>query len=290
MVSETDVDVVIAGHFGFAEDHTPEGCAVNLGGSGYACGVGATAGRPDRVGVVAYIGEDFDVDALKHLGVDCTGAVVVPGRAPHLTITQHSPTDRSFKSDLGVAATPAVGAFPNEYATTRHLHIGTMPPHEQRAWLELAHTLDHCTTSVDMFEPTAMESPEECRDLCYSADLTFMNEQECRLLFTGHPLPSGDIVLKKGPGGAAIRSRGAWTHVPAAPRRAVDSTGAGELLAGAFLSLRAMGLTVDVALRYAVRAASAKVVEFGVDGENLHRALAQIRSAAAGGGGESLTW
>lgn len=38
MVSETDVDVVIAGHFGFAEDHTPEGCAVNLGGSGYACG------------------------------------------------------------------------------------------------------------------------------------------------------------------------------------------------------------------------------------------------------------
>jgi ribokinase len=133
-----------------------------------------------------------------------------------------------------------------------------------------------------MFEPTAVESPKECRELCYSADLTFMNEEECRLLFTDHPLPSGDIVLKKGPDGAAIRSRGAWTHVPASPHTVVDSTGAGELLAGAFLSVRAMGLPEDVALSYAVRAASAKVVEFGVDGENLHRTLGLIHSEVTG--------
>jgi ribokinase len=158
-----------------------------------------------------------------------------------------------------------------------------MPPQEQRAWLEFARTLNRCTTSVDMFEPTAMEAPDECRALCYSADLTFMNEEEWRLLFTGAPLPSGDIVLKRGPGGASVRSRGAWTHVPASPRTVLDSTGAGEFLAGAYLSIRAMGLPVEAALRYAVRAASAKVVEFGVDGENLRRTLARIHSEVTGG-------
>jgi ribokinase len=272
------VDLVIVGHFGIAEDHTPAGSARSLGGSGYACAVGAGAGRPERVGIVAKIGEDFDPTAIDRLGVDRRGAVVVPGRAPHLTIVQHSATDRSFDSSLGVAAEPATAAFPRAYCTTGHLHIATMPLGEQRQWLSTARAVSRCTVSVDMFEPMAAAHPDESRQLCYAADLVFMNEQEHRLLFTGYPMPGRQIVLKRGARGAGLRVNGQWTEVPAPPSRLVDSTGAGEVLAGAFLSLRAMGVPDEEALRHAVRAASAKVSEFGVDGEHLRRTLADIRA------------
>jgi ribokinase len=282
MVASDGVDLVIVGHFGFAEDHTPSGSARSLGGSGYACAVGAGAGRPERVGIVAKIGEDFDQAALDRLGVDRRGAVVVPGNAPHLTIVQHTATDRSFDSSLGVAAEPAIAAFPRAYCTAGHLHIATMPPAEQLQWLRTARAISRCAVSVDMFEPMAARYPDQSRELCYAADLVFMNEQEQRLLFARHPMPTRGIVLKRGANGAGYRSGGRWVQVPAPSSRLVDSTGAGEVLAGAFLSLRAMGVPAAEALHHAVRAASAKVTEFGVDGGHLRGALADIRAQVAG--------
>jgi sugar/nucleoside kinase (ribokinase family) len=59
----------------------------------------------------------------------------------------------------------------------------------------------------------------------------------------------------------------------------VDTTGAGEVLAGAFLSMRAMGVPDPVALRHAVAVASAKVTEFGVDGPHLRRAIESAHAA-----------
>ena len=69
----------------------------------------------------------------------------------------------------------------------------------------------------------------------------------------------------------------------------VDDTGAGEILAGVYLALRAHGLAEDKALGYAVRAASSSVTEFGVDGPHLTRELAAIRDEvlAAGPGAAS---
>ena len=68
---------------------------------------------------------------------------------------------------------------------------------------------------------------------------------------------------------------------PALPDRdigqVVDDTGAGEILAGVYLALRARGLAEDQALGYAVRAASSSVTEFGVDGPHLTRELTAIR-------------
>jgi ribokinase len=281
MNTHDGVRLVLVGHFGFAEDHTSFGSALNRGGSGYACAIGAAAGEPELVGVVANIGEDFGLEALDQLGVDMSGAVVVAGRAPRLTITQHTPTDRSFESVLGVAATPATNIFPPAYANASHLHLATMPPGEQMHWLQTVRSLSKCTISVDMFERNARDFPDESRQLCYSADMVFMNAEERRLLFSDHPLPTREIVLKSGADGAAFRSEGNWVRVPAPQYDVVDTTGAGEVLAGAFLSLRVMGVADHIALKYAVEAASAKVSEFGVDGGNLRRALARIHATVA---------
>jgi ribokinase len=272
------VQLVIVGHFGFAEDHTPFGSAVNLGGSGYACAVGAGVGDAGRIGIVANIGEDFDLEALDRLGVDKTGARVVAGKAPRLTITQHAANGRSFESVLGVAASSSVRLFPDSYTHADHVHLATMPPDEQLYWLRTVREMSECKISVDTFEASAAEFPEESRTLCYSADLVFMNEEERRLLFTTHAMPTVDVVLKHGAGGASYYSGGTRVHVSAPLAEAVDTTGAGEVLAGAFLSLRTLGVPVLRSLQYAVEAASAKVGEFGVDGEALKRTIRRIRT------------
>lgn len=275
------IELVIVGHFGFAEDRTPSGRAVNLGGSGYACAVGAGAGDPRRVGIVGNIGEDFDIAHIRRLGVDMAGAMRVAGKAPRLTITQYPSNERSFHSSLGVAALPEHCEFPAAYAGAKHVHLATMPPDQQLYWLRTVRRLGNCRISVDMFEQTALAFPGESRTLCYSADLVFMNQKEHDLLFSAHPVPKGDIILKGGADGAAIRSDGTWVHAHAPEVTAIDTTGAGEVLAGAYLSLRTLDVPIPDALRRAVEVASAKVTEFGVDGANLRAALRRVRMEVA---------
>src|SRR5262245_25187014 len=153
----TEIDLVVVGHFGFAEDRTPHGRRRNLGGSGYACAVGVGAGRPERVGVVARIGDDFDTTALRRLGVDLHGAATTSGPAPHLTITQYSAVRRSFVAHLGVASEPATDAFPRRYLTADHVHLATMPPQHQFEWLAVIRRLMSCRISVDMFEQSVVD-------------------------------------------------------------------------------------------------------------------------------------
>ncbi len=276
------IDLVLVGHFGFTEQHTPFGSAYGLGGSGYACALGASVGHPGRIGIVAYIGEDFDLTVLDRMGIDRRGAITVPGSAPRLKITEYTPTDRSFVGDLGAASQPATDAFPPEYYGTRHLHLATMPPSEQLAWFKRVRPLSDCTISVDMFEIWASEFPDLSRELCYSADLVFMNEREHQLLFSEYPLPPCDFVVKNGADGAYLRSSGRWIHASAPPSDVVDTTNAGEILAGSFLALRALGVEPGAALTYSVRLASAKVVELGLEGRTLDQALSNIRSEVAG--------
>ena len=63
----------------------------------------------------------------------------------------------------------------------------------------------------------------------------------------------------------------------------VDGTGAGEILAGTYLALRARGLPEGRALDNAVRAATSSVTEFGVDGPQLTRELTGIATAVLAG-------
>lgn len=274
----SNIDLILIGHFGFTEQDTPFGSATTVGGSGYSCSLGATVGCVDRTGVVAHIGEDFDVKLLEELGVDLRGAVAVPGSAPRLKITEYSATDRSYSGSLGVASWAATDVFPVEYEGTGHAHLATMPPEEQEIWINFLRSHSRCTISVDMFEVWAHEVPDLCRRLCYLADFAFMNEQEHRLLFSDYPLPPGGVVIKKGAGGACLNIDGQWIHVDAPLSRPVDTTGAGEILAGSFLALRALGLGVEACLTYAVRLASAKVSEFGSNAASLKPVISGIRS------------
>lgn len=276
------VDLVLIGHVGFATDRTPRGTTTYTGGSGFAVAFAASALLDHGVGLVARVGHDFNVAGLRLLSVDMRGVAVRPGTSATFFIEQFPDGSLSFRSDLGVAAEPGFEEFPASYFRARYVHLGTAPPRQQLAWLGFLRDRGcRAQISVDMFEPFVAAEPGPCRQICDRADLIFLNEAEYRALYHGCPQPSAPTLLKHGPAGAEFLADGARHLVPAPPADEVDSIGAGEILAGAFLALRARGLAEDRALSYAVAAATRSVAEFGVAGPGVTRELKRVREELA---------
>jgi sugar/nucleoside kinase (ribokinase family) len=273
------VDLVLVGHVGWATNANALGTGASLGGSGYAAAYAASTLLGDRIGLAAQIGQDLNLHGLHDLGLDLAGLAVLPGASARFHISRLGEEARVFESELGVAATPRFGTFPEPYFRAGHVHLGTMPPGQQLAWLNFLR--DHgfrAPISVDTFEHFVSAEPVASREVCDLADLIFINEAEYHGLYRDNEIPKAPTILKHGPRGADYIADG-MTHVASAipAVQVVDDTGAGEILAGAYLALRAHGLAERRALDYAVRAASSSVTEFGVDGPHLTSEVTAIR-------------
>ena len=273
------IDLVLVGHVGWATNENAHGTGASLGGSGYAAAYAASTLLAGRIGLVAQIGQDLNLRGLHGLGLDLTGLAVLPDASARFHISRVGDETRVFRSELGVAATPRFDTFPEPYFRAGHVHLGTMPPDQQIAWLKFLRDRGfHAPISVDTFEYFVQAQPAASREACDRADLIFINEAEYRGLYQDNEIPKAPTILKHGPDGADFIADGMTQPVSATPAvQVVDDTGAGEILAGVYLALRSHGLAEDKALGYAVRAASSSVTEFGVDGPHLTRELAAIR-------------
>ena len=278
--------LVLIGHVGWATNETASGTRVSLGGSGYAAAFAAALVLPGQVGLVAQVGLDLAGPGLRQLDIDRAGLAAQPGASAAFHITEHDDGTRSFQSRLGVAASPRFGTFPAAYFQARHVHLGTMPPEQQLAWLAFLRDNGlRAPVSMDTFEHFVTTQPVASRDACDRADLIFINEAEYSGLYRDNELPKAPTILKHGPRGADFISDGITQSASAIPAaHVVDGTGAGEILAGVYLALRARGLREGRALDFAVRAASSSVTEFGVDGPRLTRELIGIAKTAMLGG------
>jgi sugar/nucleoside kinase (ribokinase family) len=276
--SESRIDVALIGHVGFATNRTAHGAKTSLGGAGYATAVAASALLNGTVGLVTQVGQDFDLTALSRLNLDIAGVAVLPGASARFYIHQSDNGTRSFKSELGVAAAPRLDLFPEVYSRAKYVHLGTAPPDQQLAWLRFLRDKGCAAQiSVDMFEYFVSTEADACREASDLADLIFLNQVEYNSLYDEDHYPKAPTVLKHGPGGADFIADGMSRHVAAPTVREVDPVGAGEVLAGTYLALRARGLEEIEALSYAVSAATSSVTESGVDGPELAKGLALIQ-------------
>ncbi|MGH3281485.1 MAG: carbohydrate kinase family protein [Trebonia sp.] len=257
--------------------------SVVVGGSGYAVAAAAAALLDGQVGLAAQVGPDLDLAILRDTGLNLDGVTVLPGRSARFVIHQFTDGTRLFKSDLGVAGEPRLDLFPESYLHARYVHLGTMPPGQQLAWLKFLRDKGiTANVSVDMFEHFVATDNVTCRAVCDLADLLFMNEVEYAGLCGTDSHPKPPVVLKHGAEGAEFISDGMRHPVPASPVPEVDPIGAGEVLAGVFLALHALGLSEEPALRHAVAVATSSVTEFGVDGPQRTSVLSRIRTEVVG--------
>ena len=283
--SQVSVNMVVIGHVGASIVHAGTVSWTSAGGSGYAVASSAAALIGGRVGLVAQVGKGFDLAPLRRLHVDLTGVAELPGPSAKLRIREFEDGTRSFSAELGVAETVRPETFPSDYLGARFIHLGTAPPDQQLAWLDYLRDRCHgAQISADMFEYYVSTNPCASRDVCDNVDLIFMNQAEYDGLYGDAqlPIPKAPLIVKRGSAGARLLVDGHPQEVEADETEAVDPTGGGEILAGVFLALRAEGQPERAALKYAVRAATSCVADYGVTGRHLTAELQAIRREVTG--------
>jgi sugar/nucleoside kinase (ribokinase family) len=111
------------------------------------------------------------------------------------------------------------------------------------------------------------------QELLDSLDLVFGNAEEMAALFPGHHDVAGTaqaaarrvqrVVCTDGPNGVYVGQNGAVTHMPAHKVQVVDTTGAGDSLAGTVLWALAAGHGLEQGTRLALRVAAEVISEIG---------------------------
>jgi ribokinase len=259
-----EIDVAIVGDIAWNHDITPQRKAKSPGGAAYYSAVGAARFSTD-VGVVAKVGEDFDLNLLRRRQLDTMGVAVVPGQPTcEFVITQFSDNSRTFQANRGVSETVDTGIFPSSYLSARYVHLPTQLPEHSLAWLDFLKS--HDSVSVDSFEAFVKQSPGLTLEMFRQASLIFTNEAEIQMLRQfGEVTVNKPMIIKRGSEGACYIDGTNTIMVPAPKVRAVETTGAGDVLAGAYLALRAQSVPIESALEQAAQTASLSVTEFGVE-------------------------
>ena len=280
-------ELVVVGHVGTSIVHVGAVSWTAAGGSGYAAAASAGALIGRRAGLVATVGQDFDLAPLRSRPVDLDGVTELPGPSAKLWVRQYDDGSRSFSAELGVAEVVRTGTFPARYLDACYVHLGTAPPDQQLTWLEYLHERGcRALISADMFGHYVATYPTASREVCDSVDLIFMNQAEYDGLYGDAqlPVPKAPLIVKRGPSGARLIVDGHPQEVEAPVPQLVDPIGSGEVLAGVFLALRAEGLPERTALKYAVGAAASCVADYGVTGSHLTAELEAIRLDTGTGG------
>ena len=129
------------------------------------------------------------------------------------------------------------------------------------------------TTSLDTGWDARGEWIEVIGPCLSHTDLLFVNEDEARILtglpdlstaarfFVDHGVSS--VVIKTGPRGCLVLDQGTEIHVPAFHIEPVDTTGAGDCFAGAFLAALHRGMNTAEAARFANAAGALSVCALG---------------------------
>lgn len=134
--------------------------------------------------------------------------------------------------------------------------VGSMRPDRQ---LEAVRRLAGCgLLAADAMRSYVELAPAEARQILHLADWYFCNDEEFEALGDGDPEDFRrrwclhGLVLKHGPGGATAYTPGCTLHVPTHAWRVVDTTGAGDALAGGMLAYWMLASGSRGALRQAL--------------------------------------
>lgn len=261
------LDLVIVGHIGFDIIRSSAGRKKVVGGAAYFGAKGAAI-HSKNVGVVTRIGKDFNLKFLANLGIDLSGVKVITGKSPIFSTTYRRDFEVSrFRARLGVGSMISAPDIPKQYLSAKHIHVATMPPQQQAGLIEaLKRKGCRAKISVDTIEAYVRRNPEAIRRVLVNADIIFVNQREYELLRQLNVFEKKTVVRKKGAGGAEVQYEGK-VHSVNAPtvKIVVDPTGAGDILAGAFLTLVSKGEHPKRALQKAVKIASQSVQQFGVE-------------------------
>ncbi len=247
----------------------------HIAGAAFYSAVGA-ASLISRVGVVSRLprNEITIIEALKTLKVDLGGITLVSdGKTPEF-ILRYTGSDfedmdatRGVTISLGCAEFLAPEDIPPSFLDCSFVHIATANPTNQIQWIKYLRAKSRSiqTISMDTDQLFLRSDPSLVLKAFMLSDIAFINHREEKVLNLLRALKKHVIVKRGGEGAELWFGRELITRVPAKGVRVVDTTGSGDILAGAFMAQIAGGSDYVQALATAVNIASESVREYGVN-------------------------
>lgn len=262
-------ELVIVENLAFDVIRTPKNNKTVKGGSAYYALFSALL-FSKKVGLVSVVGEDFNLEELKNMGLDTKGTKIIKGGR---TLRIHVFYSDNFKNrkvtyDIGVAKYLNIKLFPKPYLNAKIIFLPTSFPPRQVKFAKFLKKISKARLAIDTIEHYIEAYPKEISSLFSLGDIIFLNEKEYKLVKRSNllkKLENKELIIKKGSGGANYIFNKYECYCPALKVKLVDPTGAGDCLASVFLILRAKGWSIEASLKKAVKLASLSVEDFGVE-------------------------
>ena len=237
------LDLVIVGNIAFDVNRFPlrddgqDLTVTNVGGAGFYSLLPASL-FSGRVGIVARVGQDFPLDSISRLKVNTAGLRVMNDvqttRFFHTYLSQDG-QDRSFHPAVTPEALISAEDIPSEYFAAHYIHISTNFPQTQIACIERIRRYSDAVLSIDTHEAYLADSWPDVLRAFNMVDVAFIDRHEEELIAA---CTAPRKIIKRGKDGIAHQSTTGEFCVVAKPCEVVDKTGAGDVLAGVFLTLR----------------------------------------------------
>ncbi len=270
------IDIVTAGFLSVDAICTTRASAKDVpGGAALYSALGASVFL--RTGVVARVGSDFPQGLLERLGarLDTRGIVQVDGGCTRFGITYDETWNEQYDQiEFGVGQELVPADMPGPFAGARAYYIALMPPEQMLSWIEHVRENDAIVggdTNAVFIHPQR----EACVKVARGVDVFFPNHKEATLL-TGEENPetaalklaehTSVVAVKDGANGAYIAHDGRVIHLPGFHVDVIDTTGAGDAFAGAFMASYAKHGDVERAGWEANATASFNVRRLGTRG------------------------
>lgn len=225
------------------------------------------------------VGKDSEaeelVQRLAKAGVDLSRLRRVDEPTPATVALVKKTGSRAFLHRPGASRVALSEAI--EMPDVKHFHIANpfgVPALRKLARVNLKRArAAGMTTSLDAGWDSKGEWGAVVLPCCPHLDLIFLNAEEGRWI-TGtrsakasvaalHEAGARYVILKRGKRGALLSGPGFQANVPGYPVEAIDSTGAGDVFAGAFLAAWLKGQTMTESAQFANAAAAMSVTEAG---------------------------
>jgi sugar/nucleoside kinase (ribokinase family) len=282
------------GHLTVDDVVLPDGVChmATAGGAALYAAVGARLAGADST-LVSRRGDGIPastVDRLTDLHID---AQLVGSEAPAITQWVLYETDgtRTYVPHPVSGTYDQMSPVPGEHRLSpgAAVHLAPMPIPAQAAWVRALH--GRATVTLDPHHDSARDAPKDVLEVLPWLAGFLPSELESRHLAGPDPVAALRAyraagvplaVVKLGPEGSLVAADDGIWHVPAAPARVVDVTGAGDSYCGAFSAALARGDHPVTAARWAAAAASVVVECLGalLDPELLRNGVVRDRFLA----------
>ncbi|MFX0169504.1 MAG: carbohydrate kinase family protein [Candidatus Hodarchaeota archaeon] len=269
------VDLVVAGKLAIDElsfEGTPHRPVLG-GAAAHVALAAATVGA--RVAIVSSIGDDFPAEFLAILqskGIDLTGVVQRRGKSSHFwaDFTKDG-IMKSYGLHFGVGNRLSFRRFTQLVKNTQAVHLGILPPYQQRRILKRVHGQEKLLSMTTIFHQ-ALRLRDEILPQLPLLDIMFLNAKEASFLTQttdihiaiqklGEFVPL--VIVTQGPKGCMVNHQGVIRHIAGYPTNEVDTTGAGDSFAGAFLASYLQNRNIENAAQWGNAAGALNVREVG---------------------------